>query len=68
MFDGVVRALSALHGAEAAPRRVRDRHTEQRDQWGEVAAQVFVEGEELAGDLFANDTRLVTLFDLEIRA
>jgi len=46
--------------------RVGGRHTEQRQDRRQRRAKLFVQGEQLAGDLFPDRARLVAVLDLEI--
>ena len=68
MLDGVERALPPLGRAQRLPRAIGDRHPQQRQQGGQRAAKVFVQREQLAGDLLLHRAWLVVMVDPEIRA
>src|SRR5204863_1380732 len=51
VLDGIEDSLTTLRRAEGLPGGVRHRNAEQRQQRWERAAKIFVEREELAGDL-----------------
>ena len=65
-LDGVEDALPTLGGAQRIPLAIARRRPEQREQGRQRVAQRLVQREQLAGDLLANDARLVALLDLEI--